>query len=68
MNQEQICPACQVKIIGDEVHFSYGKPGTKERLHARVCQYAKKKGCINKLNSSQIENISEKDYYQEKLF
>lgn len=47
MSDPQVCPACSVKIIKDVVHFSFGKPGTRERLYARVCQYAKKQGCIN---------------------
>ena len=47
MTDPQICPACSVKIVDDVVHFSFGKLGTIERLYARVCQYAKKEGCIN---------------------
>ena len=44
----QICPVCSVKIeSGEKVLFSHGKPGTRERLYARVCQYANKSGCIN---------------------
>jgi hypothetical protein len=65
MNKERLCSACGVKIIGEEVHFSHGKPGTKERLHARVCQFAKKPGCINNLDSERIENIPDQDFYQE---
>lgn len=43
------CPVCQVEITDDDrVLFSYGEPGTRSRLYARVCQYAKKEGCINK--------------------
>jgi hypothetical protein len=48
----QVCPACSVKILkaigGDRVMFSAGPPGTREILWARVCQHAKKPGCINK--------------------
>ncbi len=48
----QVCSACGVRIeirdgTDDVVHFSHGKPGTRSRLKARVCQYAKKQGCIN---------------------
>lgn len=45
------CPVCGVKIIqspaGDRVLFSVGAPGTRAILWTRVCQYAKKPGCIN---------------------
>ncbi|MEM9540024.1 MAG: hypothetical protein AAGA60_11065 [Cyanobacteria bacterium P01_E01_bin.42] len=45
----QVCPVCQVAIApNDTVYFSSGNPGTRARLHARVCQYAKQSGCINK--------------------
>lgn len=49
------CPVCQVEIVcndgsePDQVLFSFGKPGTRNKLFARVCQYAKDKAsCINK--------------------
>ena len=57
----EICSACGVKIIDDAVHFSFGKPGTRQRLHARVCQYAKKEGCINKGITRQ--ELVEEDFY-----
>lgn len=42
------CPACGVEITDQgKVLFSHGGPGTKARLRARVCQFAKKSGCIN---------------------
>jgi hypothetical protein len=41
------CPVCGVQIEGEVVHFSFGKPGTKKRLKARACQFAKEEGCIN---------------------
>lgn len=45
----QICPICHVAIAPDDtVYFSSGNPGTRARLYARVCQYAKQSGCINK--------------------
>ncbi|NJL82129.1 MAG: hypothetical protein HC890_02565 [Chloroflexaceae bacterium] len=44
----EICPACGVKIIaGQKVIFSAGSPGDRAILWARVCQFAKKPGCIN---------------------
>ncbi len=59
----QVCPACGVKIVGgDKVLFSVGAPGTRSRLYARVCQYAKKAGCINR-NTEEIGQILPSDYY-----
>lgn len=48
----QVCPLCKVTIDTNasanvEVIFSTGQPSTRTRLWARVCQYAKGKGCIN---------------------
>ena len=47
----QTCPVCGVKIMpcigGDKVMFAVGPPGTRSALWTRVCQYAKKAGCIN---------------------
>ena len=43
----ETCSACGVEIEGDLVKFSYGKPGSRDRLRARVCIYAKRPGCIN---------------------
>jgi hypothetical protein len=57
------CPACGVKIVGgDKVIFSVGAPGTRSRLWARVCQYAKKPGCIN-TDSQKIGEVKPSDYY-----
>lgn len=57
----KICPACGVTITDScEVLFSTGKPGTKERLYARVCQFAKKEGCIN---TGELKELTESDYY-----
>lgn len=54
------CPVCGVEIEDGLVLFSHGEPGTKGRLFARVCQYAKDKAsCINDTQSS----IREEDYY-----
>ena len=44
----QVCPICGVSIVGDEVQFSNGAPGTRARLYARVCQYTSKLDCINR--------------------
>jgi hypothetical protein len=57
----QFCPACGVAIEGDTVLFSCGGSGTRERLFARVCQYAKKQGCINK--GTGLKSFTEKDFY-----
>ena len=58
----QVCPVCSVKIeSGEKVLFSHGKPGTRERLYARVCQYAKKSGCIN--TSVDAGTITDDDRY-----
>ena len=46
-SQEQTCPVCGVTIVNDVVQFSNGSKGTRARLYARVCQYAKKPDCIN---------------------
>ena len=44
----QVCPVCSIAITEDgQVNFSTGNPGTRARLYARVCQYARKPGCIN---------------------
>ena len=44
----QVCPVCGVSITGDgQVNFANGRPGTRARLYARVCQYAQKPECIN---------------------
>jgi hypothetical protein len=62
----QVCPVCSVKIIkaigGDKVLFSAGPPGTRATLWARVCQYTRKTGCINK-NADAIGEIKPNDYY-----
>jgi hypothetical protein len=57
------CPACGVVITPDDsVLFSYGKPGTRARLWARVCQYAKRPDCINK-DETKIGDVTPEDYY-----
>jgi len=47
----ETCPVCGVVIEdGKTVKFSYGRPGSRERLYTRVCQYALARGrtgCIN---------------------
>ncbi|WP_204106039.1 MULTISPECIES: hypothetical protein [Spirulina sp. CCY15215] len=57
----QTCPICRVKIAHDDkVYFSSGQPGTRARLYARVCQYAKKAGCINQ-NKEAIGTLTKSD-------
>ncbi|MBX2865432.1 MAG: hypothetical protein KTR27_17920 [Leptolyngbyaceae cyanobacterium MAG.088] len=46
-SQEQTCPVCGVTVANDVVQFANGSTGTRARLYARVCQYAKKPECIN---------------------
>lgn len=46
-SQEQTCPVCGVNIVDNAVQFSNGSTGTRAKLYARVCQYAKKPDCIN---------------------
>lgn len=46
-SEEQSCPVCGVTITNDAVQFANGSTGTRARLYARVCQYAKKPDCIN---------------------
>ena len=58
----QTCPACGVKVDGGVVHFSVGAPGSRAKLYARVCQFAKKAGCIN-TDPSEIGEIKESDGY-----
>ncbi|ACK67373.1 conserved hypothetical protein [Rippkaea orientalis PCC 8801] len=61
----EVCPVCGVKIEGeDKVLFSCGPVGTRARLWARVCQYAKNPDCINQ-NKEAIGPIREKDFYSE---
>lgn len=69
-SRTQTCPVCGVKILaaisGDKVLFSVGAPGTRATLWARVCQYSKKPGCINK-NKEAIGDIRPRDYYPSDL-
>ncbi len=60
----QTCPVCGVKIEGgDKVIFSSGPVGTRARLWARVCNYARKPGCINQ-DQEAIGTVDENDYYK----
>ena len=62
-SQPEICPVCQVKIVGgDKVLFSSGPPGTRAKLWARVCQYVQKQGCINQ-EPDAVGNVKPEDYY-----
>ena len=66
MDCNQKCPRCGVEITPQgSVLFSFGKPGSRARLFARVCQFALKRGatdCINQFNP-ETETIHELDYY-----
>lgn len=59
----QTCPVCGVSIANDgTVLFTNGNPGTRARLQVRVCQFARKPGCINQ-NSDLIGQPDPKDHY-----
>lgn len=59
----QKCPVCGVEITDQKtVLFSYGPPGTRARLWARVCQFTKRPGCINQ-DEAAIGNVQPLDYY-----
>lgn len=60
---QQQCPVCGVIIENNaKVLFSAGPPGTRARLHARVCSFAQNPSCINQ-DEDLIGNIAEQDYY-----
>ncbi|UXE59517.1 MAG: hypothetical protein KA717_27560 [Woronichinia naegeliana WA131] len=60
----EICPVCGVKIEnGAKVIFSAGPSGTRSRLWARVCNFAKNPDCINQ-DEAIAGNIVSNDYYQ----
>ncbi|MEM6256283.1 MAG: hypothetical protein AAF821_25500 [Cyanobacteria bacterium P01_D01_bin.156] len=63
-SQEQICPVCGVTITNDVVQFSNGSKGTRARLYARVCQYAKKPECINQ-DKELIGEVLQEDGFME---
>ncbi|MEO0868687.1 MAG: hypothetical protein AAFY17_09595, partial [Cyanobacteria bacterium J06642_11] len=60
----QTCPVCGVTIIDDVVQFSNGSKGTRARLYARVCQYAKKPECINQ-DKELIGEVLQEDGFME---
>lgn len=61
---EETCPVCKVKIEdGAKVVFSAGPSGTRARLWARVCQFAKNPDCINQ-DEAIAGNIVSSDYYK----
>ena len=63
-NSLQVCPVCGVSIAENgQVNFSNGKPGTRARLYARVCQYAQKPECINQ-EPELIGELTSQDYYK----
>ena len=60
----QVCSICGVSITEDgQVNFSNGKPGTRARLYARVCQYTEKPECINR-EPELIGEITAQDNYE----
>ncbi len=63
-SQEQSCPVCGVTIVNDVVQFANGSTGTRARLYARVCQYAKKPDCINQ-DKALIGEVLQEDGFME---
>lgn len=63
-SQEQNCPVCGVTISDDTVQFANGSKGTRARLYARVCQYAKKPDCINQ-DKALIGEVLQEDGFLE---
>lgn len=60
----QVCSICGVAIAKNgQVNFSDGKPGTRARLYARVCQYTEKPECINQ-EADLIGEITAQDRYE----
>ena len=64
MNQSNVCPICNVCIIGDTVMFSHGDKGPKSRLWARVCRHSNGEGCINDWKGDD-RHLSEVDRFGE---
>ncbi|MDV3347502.1 hypothetical protein D0962_05230 [Leptolyngbyaceae cyanobacterium CCMR0082] len=64
ITQEQTCSVCGVKVVDDVVQFSNGSTGTRARLYARVCQYAKKPECINQ-DKELIGEVLQEDGFME---
>lgn len=63
-SQDQSCPVCGVTIANDVVHFANGSTGTRARLYARVCQYAKKPDCVNQ-DKALIGEVLQEDGFME---
>ncbi len=60
----QVCSICGIAIAEDgKVNFSDGKPGTRARLYARVCQYTEKLECINR-EPELIGELTAQDHYE----
>lgn len=60
----QECLICGISIEDNQALFSFGKPGSRQKLYARVCQYVakeKQSGCINQNVDTDL--ISDSDYY-----
>jgi hypothetical protein len=59
----QTCSLCNVKIDSkDTVHFAFGKPGSRERLYARVCKHVNDRRCIN-ADKSKLGLLTADDHY-----
>lgn len=54
----ETCPVCGIIQINEVFYYSHGKtPTTPDSVASRVCQYAKKPGCIN--NKGQVNKSLE---------
>ncbi|MEB3176209.1 MAG: hypothetical protein VKJ87_01270 [Synechococcus sp.] len=65
----QECPICKVTIdpalgANEEVRFSSGRPASRTKLWARVCQFTKAEGCINS-DPALRSTPSKADFYGE---
>ena len=65
-NKPEKCSVCGVTIKDDLVKFSFGQPGSRNRLYARVCQFIKNNPdkfskCIN--SGVDEEALTKDDHY-----
>ena len=65
----QACSVCGVPITNqDEVLFTYGKPGTRAKLYARVCQYVNTKEKDYCLNKDFTGSVTQSDIWHSEIF
>ena len=77
MSECKKCPVCSIDNINGVFYWSHGPekadsarvPASPDAVHTRVCRYAKKSGCINKIGtfnvdysySTELEKLGKKD-------